>query len=1027
MSGKLSASQESSGSVDDTEAYLTRPLSVASSRPRALSASSSSSSLVPLDSRETDATLDRMEASSDDDARLVGLRDAAREGVSDEEPSRMESMEATTPAAHERKKRKKKKKKMKMMKKMMKNDAGEDEADEKKEEEEERNIAKRTQEADAASESRVTKIAGKSESVPDDALEFAMQTGASPRRERALAENRRRSDVRRVSEVRSPRPVSDPSSPDAASSVLRRRRRAVAQEDKDEDLKGLMSDPAYARSNAVRLDRGNEGGDDDRDPAGKNKKKGAVGPTRHSRSLSSLGFLQRYIWKANNQAKSDKDGMEAAAKPKGPARSWYHDDVTQPDPAARQRIEALAAPKSNGRLWTQPPSSAVYHSTTGHRRTLTDFVFWLLSKFFTYRLPHAVLPFFPQFVWNVMLEIVLVLLIFLSPDSKWDGEYVLIWFVLFVSGFGTYFIVEQVTAVFFWLISQFYFASRLFYFIRDLVIEISMFSAAVIVLTLLLTVATNIDANSSFWITRTSIAIIVGTLLSAIAKFLTHYFILRVQQNQLWPTLQRSMQRESIVYRLMYDSVHESPPSTLKTHELSKGSFATMLEATSHVAASSEILGMTKSHLWKKKNTQSVTQRASEAAQSIFERVKGKDVVAAWSMSRGSRALVLTKADISRVLRDENSIAELFSMCGTDIVSRPALAYAISNVIVESSQISDTLLDRDNVSRILYVTSRVLFFAFYIMLLFIIVEIDIFTVLVPLTSAFLGLSFMFGESLKFAFHGILLNVVTRPFFVGDRVILDGIPASLIVSRLTLLTTELFSTDGRKFIVPNDYIFRNILQQRQTTRDYVIDMSFRVGINTTWEQLNAVRSSLEEWMQEDICPWAIDNPGDWMFYVSNIVDLTYIEVSIWLGMKGVYWHKPGIYLNHRSDLWLAIRDLCFQNGITIHQTPLPVQADKSDRLPHLLHRSVYVSTSADSDDDIRSRSGRVSVRGASQIPDTDSSSGSHDSEDEDDDLLRRSRSSVPLTRPGKGSGRVSSVRPSQLSFEVAGDTRDSSSD
>jgi hypothetical protein len=44
----------------------------------------------------------------------------------------------------------------------------------------------------------------------------------------------------------------------------------------------------------------------------------------------------------------------------------------------------------------------------------------------------------------------------------------------------------------------------------------------------------------------------------------------------------------------------------------------------------------------------------------------------------------------------------------------------------------------------------------------------------------------------------------RPFDIGDKIVIDGYP-TLVVSRINLLMTEAFSTDGRQFLVPNSLL------------------------------------------------------------------------------------------------------------------------------------------------------------------------------------------------------------------------------
>lgn len=64
-------------------------------------------------------------------------------------------------------------------------------------------------------------------------------------------------------------------------------------------------------------------------------------------------------------------------------------------------------------------------------------------------------------------------------------------------------------------------------------------------------------------------------------------------------------------------------------------------------------------------------------------------------------------------------------------------------------------------------------------------------------------TFIFGNSAKNMFEGIIFMFVTHPFDVGDRLLIDG--NNLIVKELGILYTIFQKWDGQVIYTPNSVL------------------------------------------------------------------------------------------------------------------------------------------------------------------------------------------------------------------------------
>ncbi|KAL6079737.1 hypothetical protein QOT17_000852 [Balamuthia mandrillaris] len=270
-------------------------------------------------------------------------------------------------------------------------------------------------------------------------------------------------------------------------------------------------------------------------------------------------------------------------------------------------------------------------------------------------------------------------------------------------------------------------------------------------------------------------------------------------------------------------------------------------------------------------------------------------------------------------------IFSLFDKANKQKVDRAATKVAVMEILSERNSLYKSLRDREGVSQVL---SRVLKTVFWIAMTVIVLFIfgaTFDSLLIPFSSVFLGLSFVFGNSLKNVWESILVIFVNQPFEAGDRVNL-GHSHDLIISHVYLLTTEAYAPDGRQFLIPNAFLFNREITQMQRSEDARVFLSFSVDFRTKKRKLTLFKDLLIKWLKQDDSPWDLNETLVW---IGDTTDINKINISIWIHLIGINWKNPSLYIAPRSKLWYAVQHICMDLNIRFYAPTMRVKIQQQD--------------------------------------------------------------------------------------------------
>ncbi|KAG9157445.1 hypothetical protein Leryth_010274 [Lithospermum erythrorhizon] len=129
-------------------------------------------------------------------------------------------------------------------------------------------------------------------------------------------------------------------------------------------------------------------------------------------------------------------------------------------------------------------------------------------------------------------------------------------------------------------------------------------------------------------------------------------------------------------------------------------------------------------------------------------------------------------------------------------------------------------------------------------------------VLVYISSQLLVLVFMFGNTFKTLFEGIIFNFIVHPFDVGDRCVIDGV--EMVVEEMNLLTTIFLRHDNEKIYYPNSILSTLPISNFNRSPEMADSVDFAVDFSTSVESIAALKEKMKAKPAMKINVLKIDN-------------------------------------------------------------------------------------------------------------------------------------------------------------------------
>ncbi|KAI9306202.1 hypothetical protein BJ944DRAFT_53929 [Cunninghamella echinulata] len=238
---------------------------------------------------------------------------------------------------------------------------------------------------------------------------------------------------------------------------------------------------------------------------------------------------------------------------------------------------------------------------------------------------------------------------------------------------------------------------------------------------------------------------------------------------------------------------------------------------------------------------QSTSQQAKSLAKRIYHNLMGPDPARDY----------MVESDLYPYFRtQEEAIAafRLFDVDGNGDISKRELRSGCIRIYRERKNLARSMRDLSQATGKMDTTLLIIFTVIFIIIVCVIViGSDISTQLMPLWSAFIAASFIFGTNAKEAFDSIIFVFVTHPYDAGDRVFIGQ--DNYIVDNVGLLVTTFRKWDGsivycKNAVLSAAYII-NVRRAGPMGETVTINIGFRTP---TWK-IHQLREHMFDWCNQ----------------------------------------------------------------------------------------------------------------------------------------------------------------------------------
>ncbi|KAF7148295.1 hypothetical protein RHSIM_Rhsim03G0229900 [Rhododendron simsii] len=189
-------------------------------------------------------------------------------------------------------------------------------------------------------------------------------------------------------------------------------------------------------------------------------------------------------------------------------------------------------------------------------------------------------------------------------------------------------------------------------------------------------------------------------------------------------------------------------------------------------------------------------------------------------------------------------------------------------------------------------------------------------VLVFISSQLLLVTFIFGNSCKIVFEGLIFVFVMHPFDVGDRCVVDGV--QMVVEEVNILTTIFLRYDNEKIIYPNSVLATKAISNYYRSPEQGDSVEFSVDFSTSAESIAALKVRVKTYIESKPQHW---RPGH-SVQVKEIVDVNKLTMGLYV-THTINFQNYGDKSSRRSDLVFELKKIFADLGIKYNLLPQEV--------------------------------------------------------------------------------------------------------
>ncbi|XP_057545396.1 mechanosensitive ion channel protein 10-like [Amaranthus tricolor] len=189
-------------------------------------------------------------------------------------------------------------------------------------------------------------------------------------------------------------------------------------------------------------------------------------------------------------------------------------------------------------------------------------------------------------------------------------------------------------------------------------------------------------------------------------------------------------------------------------------------------------------------------------------------------------------------------------------------------------------------------------------------------ILVFITSQFLLVVFMFGNSVKTVFEAIIFVFIMHPFDVGDRCVIDNV--QMVVEEMNILTTIFLRYDNEKIIYPNSSLATKPISNFYRSPEMSDSVEFAVDFSTTVDTIAALKTRIKMYIESKPEQWRSGHSVQ----VKEIIDMNKIKMALYV-THTINFQNVAERGSRRSELVLELKRILEELKVKYNLLPLDV--------------------------------------------------------------------------------------------------------
>ncbi|KAH0657988.1 hypothetical protein KY289_026736 [Solanum tuberosum] len=197
-------------------------------------------------------------------------------------------------------------------------------------------------------------------------------------------------------------------------------------------------------------------------------------------------------------------------------------------------------------------------------------------------------------------------------------------------------------------------------------------------------------------------------------------------------------------------------------------------------------------------------------------------------------------------------VLPLIDVADTGQIDRKALTEWVVKVFQGRKALSHALNDTKTAVRQLNKIVTGILIVIIIIIWLLLVGIATTKVILFLSSQLVVASFLFGNTCKCIFEGIVFVFVMHPFDVGDRCVVDGI--QMTVEEMNILTTVFLKFDNEKLYFPNSVLATKPISNFYRSPDMSDSFEFSIDFRTRLEKIGSLKEKIKKYLERTSQYW-----------------------------------------------------------------------------------------------------------------------------------------------------------------------------